>query len=263
MNKKINWIISGVIMALVIMKTAHGAIVSSPYTNTFDTAASTNDFYQGFSKVGVGERVGDQYWSWDSRGRIRNYIYTGRGLGLSYNWTAVDFGGDSETKRSFCIQSDMAAYCNDSGPAGSITPYSIQGLCALASSEQFASNTYYQGSINFTNVVGIIQISKFDQGVETVLTNMQTTLEFIRAGWYTLELEGTYENQTGNNFSLTYTIWNDLDTNSVSVIDSDPLAGTWFGFRDYAKRDGMNVFWDNLEVEVDIVLAQGTCIIIK
>lgn len=260
MKKIMNRLLLSVVVSVVTSLTATSAPVSTPYTNTFNTEASTNDFFQGFS--GVAERVGDQYWKW-SNGTHLNYIYSGRGLANQYAWATVNFGGDPEAKRTFSIKADMQAKANDSGTNGYLTAYSWQGLCALASNERLTTNTYYYGRVYFTNSVGTIQISKFDGGLETVLTNAQASIKFVRFGRFSMKLEGTYVSPAARNLSLTYSIWNASETNTVSTVDGDPLTGTWFGYRDFVVRDGMTVAWDNLVVEVELVPEAGTVLVVK
>ena len=148
-----------------------GATVSTPYVNTFDTMASTNDFAYGGSPADKAS-----YVTWSLSGdRHYNLLDGAKAISTLYGWATLDFqdlGGVASEARNFDMQIAMQARSTVSTTTNS--PGGFQGLCALAGDADLDS--YYYARVNFTNVVGNVVVSKFVGGVEVLSTTIPTTI---------------------------------------------------------------------------------------
>ena len=235
-----------------------GATVSTPYVNTFDTMASTNDFAYGGSPA---DKLLYVEWTWNAS-MHQNYMRSANAAKTLYGWATLDFsdvGGTPALARNFAASATMRAKSN---VGTTLTrPGGFQGLCALASNE--ALGEYYYAMVYFTNVVGYVSISKIVAGSEVLSVSSPTTITFDRDWVYNLRLVGDYSSSASPKLTLSFDFSRGAETNSVSLVDPDPLAGTRIGYRSCNNNGGCWVWWDNFAVESWVVPDAGTVVVIR
>ena len=237
---------------------SQAATVSTPYENTYSTPASTNDFAQG-----AGPANKASYVTWSLSNNMHYNLLNGAGATATlYGWATVDFqdlGGIPTDSRNFITQISMLA--KSSVTTTTNKPGGFQGICALASDADLGS--YYYGRVYFTNYVGNVILSKFVDGVESLIVTTPTTIVFDRARTYNMSLIGSYTPRANPALTLTYNLVYNNETNTVTLVDEHPLSGTRFGYRSCNNSGTMQVYWDNLRVSSTAVIHPGTIVVLN
>lgn len=238
----------------------NGASVSTPYTNTFTTDSSTNDFVQGWSPI---QYLQYAQWVRVSPGVHQNQLNSTTPKATMYGWATLDFadlGGTPSEARNFAIEAKMAARCN---PTASLYPGGYQGLCALATGENL--DAYYYGRIYYTQPdgVGSIVIQKIVANSTTLSSDsVATTIPFLADRQYALKLTGVYTSSSSPVLTLTFSLAYGSETNTVSLTDPAPLQGKRFGYHACNNKSSSRVSWDDLKVESSKVTRPPTRIIL-
>ena len=238
--------------------TSLAALVSTPYENTYSTSASTNDFAQG---AGPANKASYVTWSLSNNTHY-NLLNSAGAVATLYGWATLDFqdlGGVTADYRNFVMEISMLAKSSVSTTTNK--PGGFQGLCALASDADLGS--YYYARVYFTNFVGNIVLSKYVGGVESLSVTTPTTITFDRTRTYNMSLVGSYAARANPALTLTYNLVYNNETNTVALVDEQPLSGTRFGYRSCNNSGTMQVYWDNLRVSSTAVIHPGTVVVVR
>ena len=253
---------SGVLFRLSLISTAITAFLNAsafttPYTNMFDTADSTNDFVYGMSP---GSKTNYVSWQWQSTSGGTFYnLLNGAGAGATLiSWASLEFtdlSGDQASTHDFT----MSATSRAKSAVGGVTnkPGGFQGLYAQGNDTNLTS--YYFGSIYFTNVVGTLQINKMAGGTNTSSSTNALTIPFDQNKTYGMRFQGTHQSKQ---LILTLDVWDGTTTDTVTMTDSTPLTGAIFGIRDCNNSGSSYFWWDNFLVTSSPIPQHGTLLII-
>jgi hypothetical protein len=256
---------TGALFHLCLIGTGLTAIVdaaafSTPYTNTFDTADSTNDFTYNAISSPAGRTAGYVTWQWQSAsgGTFHNYLNGSATSATLTAWATLEFS-DLASDPALVHDFNMSATARAKSAVGGVTnkPGGFQGLCALGSDTNLASS--YFGSIYFTNVVGSLQINKIAGGTNVLSATNALTIPFDQNKAYGMRLKGIHE---FTQLILTLEVWDGALTNSVTLTDATPLIGEIFGCRDCNNSGSTFFWWDNFIVTSSRVPRTGTLLMI-
>jgi len=244
--------------------TSHGSTVTTPYHHTFthNDPAATNDFVLGTTPVS------DPAWAkWEtlSGNHLRNYLMGASAKKVLGGWATLEFsdiGGTASEALNFSLESAIRVYSTDSSLTN--RPDAHGGFCVLADNADISQSSHYYARVFFTNVVGNVILSKVVDGVESQLVAMTpTTLTYDRAWWYETKLTGVYDTRANPSLTLTLSVSRNGETNTVELVDPQPLTGRRFGIRNQLVRTNVYFLNNGLKVESWPVVHPGTVIVVK